>query len=119
MTPDPDETDVDDHWEDASADAETEPADMSHRDPTVRNQYRPTHRELIDFENAWAGTPGAKQAAMRDTFGLSAARYYQCLHWMIHDPAALELDPILIHRLLKASAARVAQRASRTFTRTA
>jgi hypothetical protein len=36
-------------------------------------------RAILDFEREWWQHPGAKEDAIRQTFGLSPARYYQLL----------------------------------------
>jgi hypothetical protein len=36
---------------------------------------------------------GSKEQAIRDSFGLSATRYYQLLNALLDNPAALERDP--------------------------
>ncbi|SDQ53625.1 DUF3263 domain-containing protein [Thermostaphylospora chromogena] len=56
-------------------------------------------RELLDFERQWWRHAGAKEQAIRDTFGLSATRYYQLLAQLIDRPEALEHDPMLVKRL--------------------
>lgn len=63
-------------------------------------------RELTDveerilvFERQWWKYAGAKQAAIRELFGWSDTRYYQVLNRLIDDPAALQHDAILVHRL--------------------
>lgn len=70
---------------------------------------------ILAFEAKWPRHSAAKEEAMREVFGLPAARYLQLLHAVIDSPAALEHDPVLIHRLQRARAARIRVRASRTF----
>jgi Protein of unknown function (DUF3263) len=91
----------------ASAAESSEPhaADISIRDA-----------QILDFEREWWRHAGAKEEAIRQTFGLSAARYYQVLNVVIDTPDALRYDPMLVGRLLRARDARTAARASRTFT---
>lgn len=64
--------------------------------------------QILAFERRWWKHAGAKEQAIRDTFGLSATRYYQVLNGLLDDPAALERDPVLVGRLrrLRASRAR-------------
>ena len=63
---------------------------------------------ILAFERRWWKHAGAKEQAIRDTFGLSATRYYQVLNGLLDDPLALERDPVLVGRLrrLRASRAR-------------
>ena len=58
-------------------------------------------RGVLDFECAWWQQPGGKEEAIRQTFGLSPARYYQLLNELIDRRAALEYDPLLVKRLLR------------------
>ena len=73
-----------------------------------------TDRELqiLDFEGKWWKHAGAKEQAIRDTFGLSSTRYYQILNGLLDNPAALEQDPVLIGRLrrLRSTRARTRRR---------
>ncbi|HEY5320601.1 MAG TPA: DUF3263 domain-containing protein [Galbitalea sp.] len=77
-----------------------------------------TERELaiLDFEKQWWHHAGAKEAAIRSEFSLSAARYYQLLNAVIDLPGALRQDPMLVKRLQRARDARTQARAARAFT---
>jgi hypothetical protein len=70
---------------------------------------------MLAFESRWSGRLGAKEAAIRAEFGLSAARYYQLLDALIDSPIALRRDPILIRRLQRLRDGRTRARAARTF----
>ncbi len=72
---------------------------------------------ILDFERLGWRNPGAKEAAIRSQFSLSAARYYQLLNAVIDLPAALRHDPMLVKRLLRARDARTRARAAREFPR--
>ncbi|MET8833783.1 DUF3263 domain-containing protein [Micromonospora sp. NPDC004540] len=69
-----------------------------------------TEREqrILAFEQQWWKHAGAKEQAIRDTFGLSATRYYQLLNALLDRPAALAAEPVLVGRLrrLRSSRAR-------------
>lgn len=56
-------------------------------------------RAILNFEREWWQHPGAKEDAIRQTFGLSPARYYQVLGKLMDSEAALAYDPMLIKRL--------------------
>ena len=56
-------------------------------------------RAILDFEREWWQHPGAKEDAIRQTLGLSPARYYQVLGKLMDSEAALAYDPMLIKRL--------------------
>ncbi|WP_328342439.1 DUF3263 domain-containing protein [Micromonospora sp. NBC_00421] len=71
-----------------------------------------TERELriLAFEQQWWRHAGAKEQAIRDTFGLSATRYYQLLNGLLDRPAALAAEPLLIGRLRRLRASRARNR---------
>ena len=56
-------------------------------------------RAILDFERGWTGSPGAKQRAVRDRFGIGSARYHQLLDRALERPEALVYDPALVGRL--------------------
>jgi hypothetical protein len=64
--------------------------------------------QILAFERRWWKHAGSKEQSIRDTFGLSATRYYQLLNGLLDDPEALKHDPVLVGRLrrLRASRAR-------------
>lgn len=55
--------------------------------------------EILAFERRRWRYPGAKEQAIRDTFNLSATRYYQLLNALIDRPEALAAAPVLVARL--------------------
>jgi hypothetical protein len=67
-----------------------------------------TERELaiLAFERQWWKHAGAKEQAIRDTFDLSATRYYQMLNALLDNPAAAEADAMLVGRLRRLRASR-------------
>jgi Protein of unknown function (DUF3263) len=73
-------------------------------------------RAILEFERRWWQHAGAKEAAIRSEFSLSAARYYQLLNALIDLPGALRHDPMLVKRLQRARDARTSARAARAFT---
>ena len=83
------------------------------------NQPELTDRDIqiLEFEREWWHHAGAKEAAIRSQFSLSAARYYQLLNAVIDLPGALRHDPMLVKRLLRARDARTQARSARAFTR--
>lgn len=56
-------------------------------------------RAILDFEREWWQHPGAKEDAIRQSFELSPARFYQILGQLIDSEEALAYDPMLIKRL--------------------
>ena len=67
-------------------------------------------RAILEFERSWWQQRGSKEGAIRQRFGLSAARYYQLLSRLIDAPEALRLDPMLVKRLRRQRTARRRQR---------
>jgi hypothetical protein len=67
--------------------------------------------EILAFERAWWRRGGRKEEAIREEFGISAARYYQVLGALIETPAALREDPMLVKRLQRLRDARTVRRA--------
>lgn len=70
---------------------------------------------VLAFEARWADRAGNREADIRSTFGCSPARYYQALYAVLDDPAALQLDAMLVRRLQRLRDARRAARGA-TFT---
>jgi Protein of unknown function (DUF3263) len=71
---------------------------------------------VLEFEaRAWQHA-GLKAEAIREEFGLSAARYYRILGELIDSPAALRHDPMLVKRLQRMREARAATRARRSLS---
>ncbi len=67
--------------------------------------------DFLAFERAWWRRGGRKEEAIREEFGISAARYYQVLGALIETPAALREDPMLVKRLQRLRDARTVRRA--------
>jgi hypothetical protein len=70
-------------------------------------------QQILGFERQWWKYAGAKEQAIRELFDMSATRYYQVLNALIDDPAALELDPMLVKRLRRMRASRQRARTAR------
>ncbi|RAO46819.1 hypothetical protein GAR06_02705 [Micromonospora saelicesensis] len=67
-------------------------------------------RAILAFEQQWWRHAGAKEQAVRDTFGISSTRYYQLLNGLLDNPAALTADPVLISRLRRLRSSRARNR---------
>lgn len=63
-------------------------------------------RALLRFEQLQFRYPGAKDDAVRETFGLSRTRYEQRLRAVADRPEALAEFPMLVHRLHRLRAQR-------------
>jgi len=72
-------------------------------------------QRILAFENMWTKHSGRKSDHILREFGISRARYFQLLNAILDDPAALEHDPVVVHRLRKVRDQRAASRASRLF----
>jgi hypothetical protein len=90
------------------ADADDDPG----TDATVASTVEPAAgldergQQILAFERQWWRHAGAKEQAIRDTFGLSATRYYRVLNGLLDDPEALKHDPVLVGRLRRLRASR-------------
>src|SRR2546427_13225783 len=63
-------------------------------------------RAILEFEREWWRQRAPKERAVRERFGLSAARYYQLLNGLLDRPAAIRFDPMLVGRLRRLREAR-------------
>lgn len=66
---------------------------------TVDGGLTDPQRAMLDFERQWWRQPGAKEQAIRDTFGMTPTRYYQALNGVLDLPEAMHYDAALVHRL--------------------
>lgn len=80
---------------------------------TDRYELTERDREILEFERGWWKYSGARESAIREKFDISSTRYFQLLNWLIDQPAALEADPVTVHRILRLRTARQAQRSAR------
>ena len=63
-------------------------------------------RALLDFERDWRLHQGFKNAAVRQSLGMSSARYYRLLNELLDKPEALAYDPMTVRRLRRRRARR-------------
>jgi hypothetical protein len=85
-----------------SGDAARAAGDLSERD-----------REILSFERQWWKYAGAKEQAIRESFSMSATRYYQVLNALIDRGEAIAYDPLLVKRLRRMRSARQRARSAR------
>ncbi|WP_406040210.1 DUF3263 domain-containing protein [Micromonospora sp. NBC_00898] len=90
--------------------AEGEPADGPAAQAGPADGLTERERRILAFEQQWWKHAGAKEQAIRDTFGLSATRYYQLLNALLDHPAALAAEPVLIGRLRRLRSSRARNR---------
>src|SRR3954465_8132385 len=69
--------------------------------------------DILEFERQWWKYAGAKETAIRESFDMSATRYYQVLNALIDRPEALVADPLLVRRLRRMRAERQRARSAR------
>ena len=72
-----------------------------------------TEAAILAMERSWWKYAGAKETAIRESFDMSATRYYQVLNALIDRPEALEADPLLVRRLRRMRAERQRARSAR------
>lgn len=56
-------------------------------------------RAMLAFEREWWSLPGAKEAAIKERFGVTATQYYQQLNKLADTAEALAADPLLVRRI--------------------
>jgi hypothetical protein len=81
--------------------------------PPAPGELTARERELLAFERQWWRYAGAKEQAIRETFDISATRYYQLLGRLIDRPEALAHDPMTVKRLRRLRASRQRERGAR------
>ena len=68
---------------------------------------------ILDFERRTWRSPGTKELAIRESFAMSATRYYQLLNELIDRPEAAAFDPVLVKRLRARRSKRARRRSVR------
>jgi len=82
-------------------------------EPAINTGLSDLELRILDFEGSWWRYAGAKEAAIKDLFELSAPRYYQLLNDLIDRDDALAASPMLVKRLRRLREARMAARVTR------
>ena len=82
-------------------------------EPTMHVALSELEIRILDFEASWWRYAGAKEAAIKELFDLSAARYYQLLNDLIDRDDALAASPMLVKRLRRLREARMNTRTAR------
>jgi hypothetical protein len=86
-----------------------QPTTTSHDSPELDRR----DLEILDFERQWWKYADTKETGIRERLGLSPARYYRRLNWIIDQPQALAHDPLLVRRLTRTRRARQRDRSER------
>jgi hypothetical protein len=92
-------------------------ASPEHAEEPAVSGLSPREERILVFERQWWKHAGAKEEAIREQFGLSAARYYQVLNTLLDKPAAVAFDPMLVKRLHRIRDARTEARSARVLGR--
>lgn len=79
--------------------------------PAQRTGLDERSEQILAFERQWWRHAGAKEQAIRETFGISSTRYYQLLNKLLDDPRAVEFDAPLVNRLRRLRVSRARSRA--------
>lgn len=66
-------------------------------------------RAILDVEARFYARPGSKETAVALELGMTSTRYHQRLHQLVDDHAALAHAPVLVRRLQRLRAARLAR----------
>ena len=82
-------------------------------EPVANSGLSDLEVRILDFEGNWWRYAGAKEAAIKELFDLSAPRYYQLLNDLIDRNDALTASPMLVKRLRRLREARMATRIAR------
>ena len=77
--------------------------------------FNMTPEAILEFENQWPVMGGRKEAAILDTFHVSAVTYHQALARVVIDPEWLAREPMLVRRLQRARDRRLNARAEKKF----
>jgi len=70
-------------------------------------------KQMLEVERLWWQYAGAKEARVRERFGITMTTYYQQINAMIDTEAALAYDPMLVKRLRKRRRTRQLSRSAR------
>jgi Protein of unknown function (DUF3263) len=101
---------VDDLVDDLSLDEVAEEEEAEPEPAPAAPALTEREEQILAFERRWWKHAGSKEQAIRDTFGLSATRYYQVLNGLLDNPVALEHDPVLVGRLRRLRSTRARAR---------
>ncbi len=82
-------------------------------EPTIDTGLSDLETRILDFEANWWRYAGAKEAAIKELFDLSAPRFYQLLNDLIDRDDALFDAPMLVKRLRRLREARMSTRIAR------
>jgi len=90
--------------------AETVAGAPSEPEKEQPGQLSERDQQILTFERKWWKHAGSKEQAIRDTFDLSATRYYQLLNGLLDNPAAMAYDAAVVGRLRRLRSTRARTR---------
>ncbi len=82
-------------------------------EPAINSGLSDLETRILDFEASWWRYAGAKEAAIKELFDLTAPRYYQLLNDLIDRDDALAASPMLVKRLRRLRETRMSTRIAR------
>jgi len=82
-------------------------------EPIMHSGLSELETRILDFEGSWWRYAGAKEAAIKELFDVTAPRYYQLLNDLIDRDDALAAAPMLVKRLRRLREARMSTRIAR------
>jgi len=82
-------------------------------EPIMHSGLSDLETRILDFEGSWWRYAGAKEAAIKELFDVTAPRYYQLLNDLIDRDDALTAAPMLVKRLRRLRDARMSTRIAR------
>ncbi|TRZ73309.1 MAG: DUF3263 domain-containing protein [Streptomycetaceae bacterium] len=82
-------------------------------EPIMHSGLSDLETRILDFEGSWWRYAGAKEAAIKELFDVTAPRYYQLLNDLIDRDDALTAAPMLVKRLRRLREARMSTRIAR------
>ena len=82
-------------------------------EPRMDSGLSDLETRILDFEGNWWRYAGAKEAAIKELFDMSAPRFYQLLNDLIDRDDALLAAPMLVKRLRRLREARMSSRIAR------
>jgi len=82
-------------------------------EPIMHSGLSELETRILDFEGSWWRYAGAKEAAIKELFDVTAPRYYQPLNDLIDRHDALAAAPMLVNRLRRLREARMSTRIAR------
>lgn len=71
-----------------------------------------TEKDVLAFERSWWEHRASKEDAIARRFGVDATTYYRTLNALLDRADAFAHDPLLVRRLRRQRAARLARRRS-------